>query len=141
MNSSQTPGGPEEQEQPSPFADLPAYPQHEEQASSSVPGYGGMAPPSYGSAVMRYEITQNKLLEKGLFSIFDDSGTLRFTVPRNRSICDPSGYELATAEQHPFRRQVDILARDSGFVFQQVHNILANVPPENIVAMFQAIRS
>ena len=39
------------------------------------------------------------------------------------------------------RRQVDILARDGGFVFQQVHNILANVPPENIVAMFQAIRS
>jgi len=25
-----------------------------------------------------------------------------------------------------------------GFVFQQVHNILANVPPENIVAMFEA---
>jgi uroporphyrinogen decarboxylase len=26
-----------------------------------------------------------------------------------------------------------------GFVFQQVHNILANVPPENIAAMFEAV--
>ncbi len=28
-----------------------------------------------------------------------------------------------------------------GFVFQQVHNILANVPPENIVAMFDAVKA
>ncbi|HVP17949.1 MAG TPA: uroporphyrinogen decarboxylase family protein, partial [Spirochaetia bacterium] len=39
------------------------------------------------------------------------------------------------------RRQVDILAKDGGFVFQQVHNILANVPPENVVAMFDAVRT
>jgi uroporphyrinogen decarboxylase len=26
-----------------------------------------------------------------------------------------------------------------GFVFQQVHNILAHVPPENIVAMFDTV--
>lgn len=26
-----------------------------------------------------------------------------------------------------------------GFVFQQIHNIQADVPPENIVAMFDAI--
>ena len=38
------------------------------------------------------------------------------------------------------RRQVEIMASDGGFVFQQVHNILANVPPENIVAMFDAVR-
>ena len=31
-------------------------------------------------------------------------------------------------------------APGGGFVFQQVHNILAHVPPENIVAMFDAIR-
>ena len=36
------------------------------------------------------------------------------------------------------RRQVAILKPGGGFVFQQVHNILANVPPENIVAMFDA---
>jgi len=36
------------------------------------------------------------------------------------------------------RRQIDILAPGGGFVFNQVHNIQANVPPENIVAMFDA---
>jgi uroporphyrinogen decarboxylase len=39
------------------------------------------------------------------------------------------------------RRQVDALAPGGGFVFQQVHNILAGVPAENIVAMFDAVRS
>ena len=38
------------------------------------------------------------------------------------------------------RRQVEILSPGGGFVFQQVHNILADVPPENIVAMFEAVR-
>ena len=37
------------------------------------------------------------------------------------------------------RRQVETLQPGGGFVFQQVHNILANVPPENIVAMFDAV--
>ncbi|MBN1509348.1 MAG: hypothetical protein JW955_21055 [Sedimentisphaerales bacterium] len=37
------------------------------------------------------------------------------------------------------KRQVEILCPGGGFVFQQVHNILANVPPENIVAMFDAV--
>jgi uncharacterized protein YxjI len=121
MKSSQAPGGPGEQEQPSPFAGLTAYPEHEEGASSSVPGYGDVPPPGYGPAVMRYEITQNKLLEKGRFSIFDDSGTLRFTVPGNWSICDPSGGELAAADRHPFRRQVDILR--NGWAVASVHAI------------------
>ena len=39
------------------------------------------------------------------------------------------------------RRQVDALAPGGGFVFQQVHNILAGVPPANIVAMFDAVRA
>jgi uroporphyrinogen decarboxylase len=39
------------------------------------------------------------------------------------------------------RRQVEALAPGGGFVFQQVHNILAGVPPANIVAMFDAVRS
>lgn len=37
------------------------------------------------------------------------------------------------------RGQVQILSPGGGFVFQQVHNVLADVPPENIVAMFDAI--
>ena len=36
--------------------------------------------------------------------------------------------------------QLRILAQGSGFVFQQVHNIMADVPPENIVAMFDTVR-
>ena len=39
------------------------------------------------------------------------------------------------------RKQVGTLAPGGGFVFQQVHNIMADVPPENIIAMFDAIRS
>jgi len=34
-----------------------------------------------------------------------------------------------------------VLAPNGGFVFQQVHNILAGVPPANIAAMFDAVRS
>ena len=37
------------------------------------------------------------------------------------------------------RGQVRMLAPGGGFVFQQVHNILTNVPPENILAMFDAV--
>ncbi len=36
------------------------------------------------------------------------------------------------------RERVRIMSPGGGFVFQQVHNIMANVPPENIVAMFEA---
>ena len=39
------------------------------------------------------------------------------------------------------KRQVEILQPEGGFVFQQVHNILANVPAENIVAMFEAVNA
>jgi uroporphyrinogen decarboxylase len=39
------------------------------------------------------------------------------------------------------RAQVDALAPGGGFVFQQVHNILAQVPPENVAAMFEAVRA
>lgn len=35
--------------------------------------------------------------------------------------------------------QLAILAPGGGFVFQQVHNILADVPPRNIEAMFDAV--
>ncbi len=38
------------------------------------------------------------------------------------------------------RRQVQIWKPGGGYVFQQVHNILADVPPANIVAMFDTVR-
>ncbi|MGD0260110.1 MAG: uroporphyrinogen decarboxylase family protein [Verrucomicrobiota bacterium] len=37
------------------------------------------------------------------------------------------------------RQQVKIWRPGGGFVFQQVHNILADVPPANIVAMYEAV--
>ena len=37
------------------------------------------------------------------------------------------------------REQIEVLGPGGGFVFQQVHNILADVPPANIVAMLQAV--
>lgn len=36
--------------------------------------------------------------------------------------------------------QCEVMAPGGGFVFQQVHNILANVPPENLIAMYDAVR-
>ena len=37
------------------------------------------------------------------------------------------------------REQVEILAPGGGFVFQQVHNVMADVPAENVLAMFEAV--
>jgi len=39
------------------------------------------------------------------------------------------------------RRQMTIWRPGGGYVFQQVHNIMANVPPANIVAMFDAVNA
>jgi len=50
----------------------------------------------------------------------------------------PNASPDAVAEH--VRRQIQILEPGGGFVFQQVHNILANVPPENIIAMLDAAR-
>lgn len=38
------------------------------------------------------------------------------------------------------RRSLDVLAPSGGFVFAAVHNIQANVPPENILAMWKTVR-
>jgi uroporphyrinogen decarboxylase len=48
------------------------------------------------------------------------------------------GTREAVAEH--VKQQVEILRPGGGFVFQQVHNILADVPPENIVAMLDTAR-
>ena len=49
----------------------------------------------------------------------------------------PNATPKAVAEH--VREQVKILSPGGGFVFQQVHNIMANIKPENIVAMFDAV--
>jgi len=38
------------------------------------------------------------------------------------------------------RRNIEALAPGGGFVFNTVHNIQADVPPQNIIAMWQALR-
>jgi uroporphyrinogen decarboxylase len=38
-------------------------------------------------------------------------------------------------------RRLQVFAPGGGYVFQQIHNILANVPPENIVAMLNAVHA
>ena len=38
------------------------------------------------------------------------------------------------------RRLMDVWSPGGGYVFQQVHNVLADVPPENIVAMLEGVR-
>jgi uroporphyrinogen decarboxylase len=37
------------------------------------------------------------------------------------------------------RKNVEAFAPGGGFVFNTVHNILPDVPPQNIAAMFEAI--
>ncbi len=36
-------------------------------------------------------------------------------------------------------QQVEVLREGGGFVFEQVHNVLADVPPENVVAMLDTV--
>ena len=51
----------------------------------------------------------------------------------------PYGTPREVAED--VRRRVSILAPGGGFVFQQIHNVMADVPAENIVAMLEAVNS
>ena len=50
----------------------------------------------------------------------------------------PRGTPAEVAED--VRRNLDALAPGGGFVFCTVHNIQADVPPENVVAMVEALR-
>jgi len=38
------------------------------------------------------------------------------------------------------RENIELFAPGGGYVFNTVHNILSDVPPENIVAMFEAVK-
>lgn len=56
--------------------------------------------------------------------------------------CDPVIMGAGTPQEvvDDVKRRIHDLAPGGGFVFGSVHNIQANVPPENIVAMFDAAR-
>ncbi len=49
-------------------------------------------------------------------------------------------YSTPAAVREEVLRLCDIFAKDGGFVFNTVHNIQANVPVENIVAMINAVK-
>ena len=51
----------------------------------------------------------------------------------------PSGTPAQVAED--VRQRLSVLAVGGGYVFQQIHNVMADVPPQNIVAMLDAVRS
>jgi uroporphyrinogen decarboxylase len=38
------------------------------------------------------------------------------------------------------RQNIEILSKDGGYIFNTVHNIMPDVPPQNIIAMFEAIQ-
>jgi len=38
------------------------------------------------------------------------------------------------------RRNIEALAPGGGYVFNTIHNIQADVPPENLIAMWQALQ-
>lgn len=53
--------------------------------------------------------------------------------------CEAQGvltYGTPEEVKEQVKRRIDIFARDGGFVFNQIHNILANVPVENIIALY-----
>jgi uroporphyrinogen decarboxylase len=47
--------------------------------------------------------------------------------------------DVETVYKH-VTEQINVLKQAGGFVFQTVHNIMANVPPQNIMAAFQAVK-
>jgi uroporphyrinogen-III decarboxylase len=38
------------------------------------------------------------------------------------------------------RERIEIFGRGGGFVFNTVHNVQANTPVENLVALYEAVR-
>ncbi len=50
----------------------------------------------------------------------------------------PNGTPQRVKEE--VRRNIEILASGGGYVFNTVHNIQADVPPENIIAMWEALQ-
>ena len=54
----------------------------------------------------------------------------------NRTVLNQASPAKVKAEA---KRRLDILAPGGGFIFNAVHNILPDVPPENIVALFDGV--
>jgi len=94
------------------------------------------------------------LIEAGLDAVNPVQTTCRAMDPKRlkrefgRDMCFWGGgcntrdvLPRATPEQvqADVRRNIEVLAPGGGFVFQQVHNVMADVPPANVVAMLDAV--
>ncbi|KPJ68710.1 hypothetical protein AMJ44_05655 [candidate division WOR-1 bacterium DG_54_3] len=89
-------------------------------------------------AINPVQITARGMEAKGLKADFGDQLTLWGGGCDTQDILANSTPDQVSKH---VKEQVRILSPGGGFVFQQVHNILANVPPENIVAMCDAVNS
>ena len=87
-------------------------------------------------AINPVQITCKGMDPKGLKADFGKDITFWGGGCDTRDIL-PHGAPEAVREH--VKRQVEILAPGGGFVFQQVHNIMADVPPQNVVAMLEAV--
>jgi len=47
-------------------------------------------------------------------------------------------YRSLAEVKEDVKRRVEVFSKGGGFVFNQIHNVLVDVPPENVIAMFEA---
>ena len=50
------------------------------------------------------------------------------------------GYGTHQEVKDDVRRNIEALAPGGGYVFNTIHNIQADVPPENLITMWQALQ-
>ena len=56
--------------------------------------------------------------------------------------CDTRTLTSGNPEQirEEVKRNIDVLGQGGGYVFSSVHNITAEIQPENVIAMFETAR-
>ena len=84
------------------------------------------------------QVSSNGMDPRHLKDTFGDRITFWGGGCDTRSIL-PKGSPEEVADH--VQEQLGVLAPGGGFIFQQVHNILADVPVKNIMAMFEAVKS
>ena len=68
----------------------------------------------------------------------DATGPKHLDLTLTRAKFDQLTANLVEAYEYT-RRMIDIFNHDGGFVFNQEHNIMPDVPAANILAMYQAV--
>ena len=63
-----------------------------------------------------------------------------FVVKNHSCVCRGLQDPYGTTEEITIqvKERMDIFFRNGGYVFAPIHNIVAKVPPENIIAMYKA---